>query len=216
MLPHDRIASQPQRRCDPVQTPVHPSSHPQTIAREFNSERAGLVNASVERRLQKTRLLDKYLPFLEGCCPTHLAKHQERRFCGFPCDDEEQYAVSNYMPFRKSFRFERLRYCFHCGIPQSFKQNGEGPLCHAGFTFGRGEKCNFANLIFKTVLLLWAQPIVRAEFTRDLNVIGPIDSYNDFVRWATMEERDRGEYHKCLEVFLWFCQRLEAQKKIFK
>lgn len=168
--------------------------------------RAARNQGVADLRLHRTALLNRYMQVLEGRCPLHFGwEHSLVLNEQHACYLEAEIGFQKYLQFKGSFRFEPYTYCYRCCLPQQRDGNGEQPECHAAVKFGRGNTCPFDSFIFKTVFCIWNRDIYRELLKQEL---GAPESWVDFVSWAG-EEPGNGQYNNLLEVFLWFCDRLE-------
>lgn len=131
----------------------------------------------------------------------------------FPrCEVERRlgWSPKEYSAFKRSFNFEMFAYCYHCGMPQDRRNNGEGPQCHAEFDYGNGT-CDWAHFIFKVTFRVWQDTALRKKMAAEMGVREPIDTLEEFKEWANGEDAGSGKYYNGLEVFLWFCRRKETE-----
>ena len=66
--------------------------------------------------------------------------------------------------------------------------------------------CPWADFPHIVVYSIWhmeqLQEEMIANFQLQINM-----SYDEFMAWCTEEHKDKGEYRKMLEVFLWHCKK---------
>ncbi|KAH0834619.1 hypothetical protein J3R83DRAFT_10106 [Lanmaoa asiatica] len=128
----------------------------------------------------------------------------------FPgCELETMLSSGDFHAFKKSFVFEKLTYCYTCGMPQDRKMNGEGPRCHAAHNWMERKPCRFGSFIFRATFCIWQSKHLQREMIEGLGVTGSIAKQEEFTEWAKRDVPSEGKYHNCLEVFLWFCRRKE-------
>ncbi|KAG9311003.1 hypothetical protein JVU11DRAFT_8891 [Chiua virens] len=78
----------------------------------------------------------------------------------------DQVLEKNYSAFRQSFNFPtKFEYCYSCGTPQNFKNNGECPKFHTNLAFG---KCGYNHIMF------------QGEMVWDLKIAVSISNLEDF------------------------------------
>ncbi|KAH0825757.1 hypothetical protein J3R83DRAFT_5541 [Lanmaoa asiatica] len=155
------------------------------------------------------------MPVLKGKCPYHFVLEGKLIDDDFPRCPREPVEAGDYREFKRSFVFERFAYCYSCGLPQDRNRNGEGPMCHIDHNFQRRGSCAFGQFIFRATFCLWQVPMLRAELIRGLHIQHRLDTQEQFTEWAVDELAGQGQYHNCLEAFLWFCRRREREDPKF-
>ncbi|KAG1846986.1 hypothetical protein DFJ58DRAFT_843305 [Suillus subalutaceus] len=196
--------------------PVTSKTQPSWICRG-NKVREGL-----EKRLQSTSLLDKYMRRLKGCCPFHFVSAEgHNRFC--PEHDSACHLKGRawdsalYNRFRRCFVFAKFGYCFKCALPQSNNHNNEAPACHSDVGYAKGDKCPFAGFIFQAVFFMWRAGYAEGLAKRYLGVQSGWGNSDEFIHWVQKEHREQGKYINLVELFLAFCKKLEnAEPDIFQ
>ncbi|KAI9568143.1 hypothetical protein HD554DRAFT_2038970 [Boletus coccyginus] len=174
-----------------------------------SARRAAEAQRIKRQRLERTKKLNKYVPVIKNQCPAHLLEKGVLVPEHFPapCSDLESVG-QRYYSFRKRFNFKAYAYCFTCGLPQDQNRNGEGPECHKAFVPGGKDKCPFQFVVFKVAFVAGQIDELLAEMRRALEIPG--QSFEDYLAWAASQEEVEGRYHNAIEVFLWCCERLEA------
>ncbi|KAG2126499.1 hypothetical protein BD769DRAFT_1668503 [Suillus cothurnatus] len=192
-----------------------PSSLPNN-PRTFAS-RAGHNNDALMSRLARTSRLNKYMPVLKNHCPIHFRRlAQLVSQDGHNCTEAKAVQMDEYMIFKKSFKFDLYTYCFHCCLPQSKGFTGEEPACHAGFSYKKGQTCEFVGFIFKAVFSMWTEDKFRKLLIKQPICRGAtLSTLDEFRAWAVQEHDSQGKYVNCLEAFLWFCGEIEKAKPRF-
>jgi hypothetical protein len=173
------------------------------------TQRAEANRQSTRDRLYKTARLEKFMPLIRGNCPCcfvlsgDLTEHKP--FEGCPGGAEP--IPSDWLSFKAWFKGKFLPYCYcyNCGFPQDRHGNRESPDCHRGIKFGKGNFCPWADFSFIVVWCLWHHPRHRSALLSNFGLKPSLD-YSEFIEWAVTEEVMHGEYHKALEVFLWYCE----------
>lgn len=168
------------------------------------------VTAHLASRLARTSLLDKYMRKLQNRCPTHFGLNWtvDAMHGTCPLSNDEVYG-NTFRAFKNSFHFESYTYCFHCALPQSKSRNNEEPSCHSVVVYTKGVPCPFAGFIFRSVWCMWKSG-AAGQLAENLGLSTGWDSAEAFISWAKKEERDKGKYINLLELFIVFCQALEA------
>jgi hypothetical protein len=168
-------------------------------------------------RLARTSRLNKYMPVLKNHCPIHFGRlAQLVSQDGHNCTEAKAVQMDEYMIFKKSFKFDLYTYCFHCCLPQSKGFTGEEPACHAGFSYKKGQTCEFVGFIFKAVFSMWTEDKFRKLLIKQPICRGAtLSTLDEFRAWAVQEHDSQGKYVNCLEAFLWFCGEIEKAKPRF-
>jgi hypothetical protein len=177
-------------------------------------QRAQRARDFKQLRLAKSARLDRFLVLVRDKCPVEfvtsgqLLPHNAFAGCSYP--EGLRVPMNNYLPFKRSFRnFEKFAYCWNCGSPQDRSGNQESPDCHRAFKYGRGMVCPWADFTFVAVFCMWHLPHLQAALLEAFALSSEM-TYDDFVEWLALEEKEAGEYFKLLEVFLWYCERWHA------
>jgi len=167
--------------------------------------------------LARTSWLNKYMPVLKNHCPIHFGRLvQLVSQDGHNCMEVKAVQMDEYMIFKKSFKFNLYTYCFHCCLPQSKGFTGEEPACHAGFSYKKGQMCEFIGFIFKAVFSMWTEDKFRKLLIKQPICRGATLSILDkFHAWVVQEHDSQGKYVNCLEAFLWFCGEIKKAKPHF-
>jgi hypothetical protein len=170
--------------------------------------RSSRAKNGLQSRLNKTSLLDKYMRKLKGCCPSHFASGEGIQDEHYQCQVAQNIFDDDYQVFKRSFKFKKFTYCFHCALPQNSNHNNEEPSCHSGFKYTKGNACAFSGFIFKSVYYLWKSGVAAALASR-LGLPKGWDSLAEFNLWVNKEENTDGKYINLLEIFIAFCTQLE-------
>ncbi|KIK72576.1 hypothetical protein PAXRUDRAFT_21830 [Paxillus rubicundulus Ve08.2h10] len=194
-------------------TRAAPTSFSQPLRPVSYEERAKGKNAARQSRIERTNKLNRYMPALLGCCSLHFATTGTIVPDHFPvpCTEGTAIDMGNYSQFRRSFVFAKFAYCFKCGLPQDRHFNKEGVHCHADYKPVGQKECPFGPVIFKVAFALWQVEERKKEMELELGIP---ETYEGYLRWSgAPEEEDGGKYFNALEVFLWYCERLEKKNR---
>ncbi|KAF8426820.1 hypothetical protein L210DRAFT_347215, partial [Boletus edulis BED1] len=173
-------------------------------------DRVAREQAQKQARLQRTAELDKYMPTLKQACPYHFVHAKSVVADDYPrCSWMGYGNLDGYKHFKNSLTFESYTYCYRCGMPQERQHNGEGPMCHMNHNFRSKLPCPYSHFIFRVAYRVWEVLELRVQMMKDLGEKDMPMTQDQFEAWALEEEE--GRYNNLLEVFLWFCRKVDRE-----
>lgn len=189
---------------------------------------AMIVTGGDEKRLETTKTLDVIMRLLGGKCPVcwvilgRLAEvHKPFIGCTAHSGLQQMSFAYGWLEFKRVFRFADFHYCWHCGLPQEQRYNGEEPACHKKLklfsrrNFSQSSPaqngkviCPYADFIALSIWCIYHVEELRTAASLHFSFPSTA-SLHKFRTWVVEEEKTRGEYYKGLELFVWFYKRWE-------
>lgn len=181
---------------------------PVSRAGSFRGRPAAALEITVQRQLT-SRLLNYWMPIVQGTCPVRFAYHSD--LCAQPHAEHlpalrpgcpEGPSQDEFKDMRRNFVFPYMRYCWHCMLPNDYHGNGEQPRCHAEHNT-RGKACPWQHFIHIVLRCLYEREEVRQAFIIHFG-LSPKLSFDEYRVWVNAEDQEEC-YYNGLELFAWYC-----------
>lgn len=218
----------------------NPSSSTRALSRSSSSGNATLglsilrqveeVSRAKTVRLATTNILNEILGVIGGKCPicwvlkgVCVEKHAPFHGCVASGTITPVPWTSGWIAFKRQIKFPfDFTYCWNCGLPMERRFNGEEPERHRQWSVtnrGGGSSplsrtpvvCPFADLVVLVAWVVFHDSNLRSLASTHFG-FAPDIALDDFVIWIQVEEAERGQYWKGVEILAWCYARWTGEE----